>query len=110
MIQQHDKDGIAFGSKLLKEKYFNLDEFYLNLNCGSYGTVPKEVNKLQQEYHLKQEAHPDNWFRKLLFEHMKYSRHFVANFIKAPVDTVVLVENASTAVNSLLRSYPFKVS
>ena len=104
-----DIDGVLFGTKQLKEKYFQLGESYLNLNCGSYGTVTKLVNALQQEYHLKQESHPDNWFRTLLFENMQKCRHFIADFIHAPLDNIVLVENASTAVNSILRSYAFKV-
>jgi hypothetical protein len=107
-IEFVDLDGTPYGHQL-KAKYFYLGEDYLNLNAGSYGTVPRPVKEAQDKFFLMQERHPDKWFRKTMFDYIAQSRGAVARFINAPVEDIVLVENASSAVNSLLRSYDFKV-
>ena len=99
----HAEDGTCFG-KDLREKYFLLAEGFYNLNHGSFGTVPRPVSLRQHEYFLEQEAYPDTWFRKSYYDYIDKSRELVAGLIHARVDDVVLVENASNAVNSILRS------
>jgi selenocysteine lyase/cysteine desulfurase len=56
----------------------------------------------------QQEAHPDRWFRQTFYDLIDLSRLRLAELIKVPVSSLVLVENASSAVNSLLRTYPFR--
>lgn len=60
------------------------------------------------ELFLEQEAYPDTWFRQKMYEKMNASRAKIAQFIRANVSDVVLVENASSAVNSILRSMQFQ--
>ena len=43
--------------------HFYLEEGYVNLNHGSFGTVPKPVMEHQIKLLAKQEAKPDAWFR-----------------------------------------------
>ena len=47
------KDGTCYGHDL-KRKHFLLDEGFINLNHGSFGTVPKVVGERQHELFLEQ--------------------------------------------------------
>ena len=96
-------DGTCFG-RALKNKYFLLAHNFTNLNHGSFGTVPRQVAERQHALFLEQEAYPDTWFRKSYFDYVNESRNLVASLIQAQVKDVVLVENASSAVNAVLRS------
>ncbi len=92
----------------LKE-HFLLYKDLINLNHGSFGTVPKTVLESHIKFLTEQESCPENWFRVTYFKYINESRALIADLIKSPLENVVLVENASYAVNSVLRSYPFEV-
>lgn len=62
----------------------------------------------QHDFFLQQESRPDTWFRETYFTLIEKSREILANLIKADINDVVLVENASSAVNAILRSLGFK--
>eukprot|EP01035_Chromulina_nebulosa_P028091 gene28091-37023_t len=102
-----DLDGTCYGHEL-KKKYFYLNESFCNLNHGSFGTVPKPVFSAQSQYFLQQESFPDTWFRQTYYEYINTARESIAQLINANQDDVVLVENASSAVNSILRSLGLK--
>lgn len=104
----HARDGTCYGSKDLKEKFFYLAQNFTNVNHGSFGAVAKPVHRKQAELFLEQEAYPDTWFRKRMYDLIYESRTMIAKFIHADVSDVVLVENASSAVNSILRSMQFQ--
>src|SRR5690349_10623500 len=89
--------------------HFLLQSDLVNLNHGSFGTVPRLVMDKHYQYLLEQESCPEMWFRETYFGYINKSRLSIANLIKAIVDDVVLIENASSAVNSVLSSFPFKV-
>lgn len=103
----HARDGTCYGRNL-RDKYFYLAHNFTNLNHGSFGAVAKPVHEKQMEYFLEQEAYPDTWFRKNMNDKIDASRAMIAQYIKAHVSDVVLVENASSAVNSILRSMHFQ--
>ena len=88
----------------LKSTHFLLAEEYINLNHGSFGTVPKAIFNKQIEYFRLQESRPDEWFRHTYYKLIDESRLAIANLINAQCEDVVLVENASTAVNAIFRS------
>ena len=92
--------------KQLKSLFYLGD--YTNLNHGSFGAVPKEIVAKQFEYTLEQEKHPDIWFRHGYYEHINLSRNTLADLINADKDDIVLVENASAAINCVLRSNTLK--
>ena len=102
-------EGTCYGHDL-KDKYFLLANGFINLNHGSFGTVPRPVATRQQEYYLEVESYPDTWFRQSYYEYIDKSRQVVADLIQTCVENLVLVENASSAVNSILRSMGLKVS
>ncbi|XP_055872885.1 uncharacterized protein LOC106079294 isoform X1 [Biomphalaria glabrata] len=98
---------VKFG-KEIKEKEFLLDPDICFLNHGSYGTVPRRIADLQVKYNLEREKHPDFWFRLNCKQYVDQSRQTVADFIGADVENVMLVCNSTTALNTALKSFPFK--
>uniref|UniRef100_A0A7S1YTA7 Aminotransferase class V domain-containing protein n=1 Tax=Trieres chinensis TaxID=1514140 RepID=A0A7S1YTA7_TRICV len=101
------EDGTRYGRDL-KARMFYLSPTYVNLNHGSYGTVPRPVKAVQDDLFLLQESRPDAWFRKEYYRRLDDARGRIASYVGASEDDVVLVENASSAVNSVLRSMPFE--
>ncbi|KAH9502398.1 hypothetical protein Btru_075578 [Bulinus truncatus] len=109
MAHEMDIEGLRdlkFG-KTIKEKEFLLNPDVTFLNHGSYGAVPKRVMDMLIKYHFEREQHPDFWFRFNCKQYVDQSRQSVANFIKAEVDNVLLVSNVTTAINNVIRLFPF---
>lgn len=98
---------MIFGRELQKQFYLRADK--INFNHGSFGTVPVEVMNAHYKALLEQESSPEIWFRKTFFQYIDESRQLLAKLVKVPVEELVLVENASYAVNSILKTFPFKV-
>lgn len=71
---------------------------------GSFGSIPRVVQQRQRAYQDAAEATPDTCIRfewpKLLDE----SREAVAKILNVPTSTVVMVANATMAVNIILRN------
>ncbi|KAH9502210.1 putative L-cysteine desulfhydrase, chloroplastic [Bulinus truncatus] len=97
---------LQFG-KEIREKEFLLDPEIAFINHGSYGTVPKRILDIQTKYNFEREKHPDFWFRFNCKKYVDQSRQAVADFINADVENVLLVSNATTAINTVVRSFPF---
>ena len=97
-------DESPYGHNTKSKFYQNKD--FTNFNHGSFGAVAREVKAAQDKYFEEAEEYPDQWFRVRMFEHVKKARQRVGDLINSRVEDVVLVENASTAVNSVLRSLP----
>ena len=81
---------------------------YTPLNHGSYGTYPKPVRKCLHECQALSEARPDNFQRFDLPLMLDRSRVAMASFLNVPVDEVVFVPNATTAINTVLQNLRFK--
>ncbi|KAI4725744.1 PLP-dependent transferase [Aureobasidium sp. EXF-10728] len=89
-------------------KHFVFQEGYINLNHGSYGTHPIEVRLAHREYQERAEARPDTFVRYEFRTHLlNESRQAIADYIYAPLDTCVLVPNASTGIDTVLRNLVF---
>lgn len=95
-------------AQILREKEFFLDNSAVLVNNGSYGTVPRCIHAKQEELHLEMEQHPDKWFRETVRQKMPEAALCVAKFFNAPEECVGFVTNATTGVNAVLSSYPFK--
>ncbi|GMI40777.1 hypothetical protein TeGR_g7438 [Tetraparma gracilis] len=83
---------------------FMLDPGYLNLNHGSFGSTPRPVISAQQSYVEQCEARPDIWYRKEYKTLLAEAREATAKLVGADPDNLVLLENASAAVNGIFRS------
>ena len=77
------------------------------LNHGSFGTYPKSVQKRLHQNQARSEARPD-YFQRYEFPVMlDSSRAAMASFLHLPVDEVVFVPNATTAINTVLENLRF---
>ena len=104
---QDSFDTHSFGGSMMRE-HFQLN--YTNFNHGSFGACPKSVLKYQSSLRLQQEQQPDVWMRQRYRQLLNETRAKVASYIgllPSQEDGLVLVESASTAVNSIMRSYPW---
>ncbi len=108
MSQICEKTNVEYGHKLLNA-HFSLRKDKVNLNHGSFGTVPKLVMEKHFEILQEQESFPEMWFREGIYQVISRSRETIAKLVNANVEEIVLVENASYAVNSIFRSFPFQV-
>jgi len=92
----------------MRDKHFLFAPTYTPLNHGSFGTYPKSVQKRFHEVQALSEARPDTFVRYQYPAMLDESRAAMAEFLGVPVDEVVFVPNATTAINVVLRSLKFE--
>ncbi|KAL1615411.1 hypothetical protein SLS54_009065 [Diplodia seriata] len=95
-----------FGRKLRKD--FLFDDDYININHGSFGTYPKSVQDELRRWQSRAEARPDQFIRYEYPVELRKSRALMASYLRAPVETLVFVPNATTGVNTVLRNLVFE--
>lgn len=93
----------SFGAEI-RSALFLLDEKASFTNHGSFGTVPRPLLDAQTSLLRRVDQHPDSWFRRDLKKLYFQGCDAAAKFIGASNEEVVLVDNATTAVNTVLRS------
>ena len=86
---------------------FALDPDVTFLNHGSFGACPRAVLAAQQALRERLEREPVHFFNRLYEPLLDAARDTLARFVGARPDDVVSVTNATTAVNAVLRSFPF---
>lgn len=85
-----------------------LDPDIVHLNHGSFGAVPSEVVRAQEELRALADLSPVSWFPRVA-ERVAQAREEVAPFVGASGDDLVFVPNASaaaTVVYNALRLRP----
>ncbi|OKL61718.1 hypothetical protein UA08_02442 [Talaromyces atroroseus] len=95
-----------FGARLLSSFPFTAGN--ININHGSFGAYPFAVREALNNYQRRIDAQPDGFLRYELPELIDKSRSAVAQLINADVDNVVLVPNATTGVNTVLRNLVYE--
>lgn len=99
---------VPFGAQF-REKYFTgFHKDIHNLNHGAYGATTPDLLEKKFEHSRKVLEFPDEFYRYHLYEANDNCRKVVADLVNCDDHNLVLVPNATTAVNSVLRSYPFK--
>lgn len=81
---------------------------YLPLNHGSYGTYPRSVHAAKMHWQEVAEQRPDWFMRKKYMGELNKCRRLAARAINASVSDCVFVMNATTGINEILRSLPWK--
>jgi hypothetical protein len=82
---------------------------YTNFNHGSFGACPQPVLDYQSMLRRQQEQQPDPFIRTVYKQLWNDTRVRIANSWRVPYREVVLIESASTAMNSILRSIEWEV-
>ena len=93
----------SFG-KEIRDTWFFLDKEVAFTNHGSFGTLPRPVREAHAAMLDEVERNPDSWFRWKFTPLYLQACRAVANFVGAPSGEVVLVDNATSAVNTVMRS------
>ncbi|KAL0954146.1 hypothetical protein HGRIS_005283 [Hohenbuehelia grisea] len=89
-------------------EFFGLDRQYVNLNNGSYGSLPLPVLAQCNALTLEIERNPDVFHRRNYQNPLKRVREQVADIIGAHADECVIVPNASHGINTVLRNFDWE--
>ncbi|MDZ8087453.1 MAG: aminotransferase class V-fold PLP-dependent enzyme [Nostoc sp. DedQUE12b] len=94
-------------SRLSIRDLWSLDSAVTFLNHGSFGACPKQVLEFQQRLRSQLEHEPLRFFGREWEPLLDNARSKLATFMGANVQDLVFVPNATTGVNSVLRSLRF---
>lgn len=94
------------GSPDIKARW-GLDPDVAFLNHGSFGAAPRVVLAEQRRLQEEMEREPVWFLARALGPRLEAVRARVATFLDADPDGLVLVPNATTGVNAVLRSLPW---
>ncbi|MDZ8227131.1 MULTISPECIES: aminotransferase class V-fold PLP-dependent enzyme [unclassified Nostoc] len=94
-------------SRLSVRGLWSLDSTVTFLNHGSFGACPKQVLEFQQRLQSQLEEEPLRFFGREWEPLLDDARSKLAAFVGADVQDLVFVPNATTGVNSVLRSLTF---
>ena len=101
----------AFGVRPVPSPYrrhWTLKSGTVFLNHGAFGACPRPVLAAQEKLRREMEAEPVQFLWRRFEEHLEPSRLELARFVGAKPRDVVFVTNATTGVNAVLRSLPFR--
>ncbi len=84
--------------------HWSLDPTVHYLNHGSFGACPTSVLAAQSRYRAELERQPVAFLDRGLGDRLDRAREALATFVGAPAGDLVVVPNATTGVNSVLRS------
>jgi len=74
------------------------------LNHGSFGACPRDLLAKQTEFRTRMERDPIAFLARDLGQHVAAARTALARFVGAQPEGIAFVSNATTGVNSVLRS------
>lgn len=75
---------------------------------GSFGSTPKVICEQMRRYQQEAEARPDSFLRYDAAEKINVSRAVVAKQLGVPTSTIVLIPNATTGINLILRNLKYE--
>lgn len=88
-------------------KHWNLDPECVFLNHGSFGATPVKIREEQQKWNDLLEDEPVRFYEDLAMGFMEDARNALAEMLHCNADDLALVENATSGVNTVLRSLKF---
>ena len=88
--------------------HWGLDPESVFLNHGSFGATPLAILHEQRRWQDWMELEPVRFFEELLHPALVESREALATMLSCDSDDLALIENATSGVNTILRSFDFK--
>ncbi len=89
-------------------RFWSLDPTVTFLNHGSFGACPLPVLAAQQRLRAQLEGEPLRFFMREFEQLLDEARSQLATFVGVEPDDLVFVPNATTGVNTVLRSLQFE--
>jgi isopenicillin-N epimerase len=89
-------------------RFWSLDSTIAFLNHGSFGACPLPVLEAQQRFRERMERQPLQFFDREIEELLDTARGELAAFVGANPEDLAFVPNATTGVNTILRSLRFE--
>ena len=89
-------------------KHWSLEPSRLFLNHGSFGACPNFVIEEQRKWQDLMEREPVQFFEELMPDLLLKSREALGTFINCSPDDLAFVSNATSGVNTILRSLHFE--
>ncbi|XP_041348753.1 L-cysteine desulfhydrase-like [Gigantopelta aegis] len=97
---------IQFGREF-KDRYFLLEDTCTFLNHGAFGAVLRPALEDAQKWQVYTEKQPLRFYDRELLPHLVYVTRRLANFVDCDPCDIVLVSNATTGINAVLKSLKF---
>ena len=88
--------------------FWPLDPTVTFLNHGSFGSTPRPVLACQRAWQDRMERQPVQFLWRELEPLVDGARAALADFVGAQADDLVFIGNATTGVNTFLRSFPLR--
>ena len=85
---------------------WNLRSDTVYLNHGSFGPSPRSVIQARSEWQARMESQPMDFFVRLFPPALMAARENLARFVGTRAENLVLVENATQAMNVVANSFP----
>jgi selenocysteine lyase/cysteine desulfurase len=98
---------ITFG-RPMRQAHWLFEPFNTNLNHGSFGAFPRPVRDALRHYQDLMEANPDAFLRYDLPRLVDISRAAIASYVHVPLNELVIIPNATTGVNTVLRNLKYE--
>ncbi|GJE88634.1 PLP-dependent transferase [Phanerochaete sordida] len=95
-----------FGRAL--RKFWGFEETYVNVNHGSYGSLPLPVLAQCNRLSLLAEANPDRFHRSTYMPMLADARKQIAELVGAEHDEIVIVPNTTHGLNTILRNIEWR--
>lgn len=89
------------------KSFWAIDPTITFLNHGSFGACPRKVLERQQQLRTQLEQEPVRFFALELEALLDEARQTLASFVGASPEELAFVPNATTGVNTVLRSFSF---
>lgn len=94
-------------AKSAPSRLWGLEEDRVFLNHGSFGATPTAIREEQRKWQDLMENEPVRFFEDLMPGILQTTREKLASFLSCDADDLALVENATSGVNTVLRSLQF---
>ncbi|MDE3066334.1 MAG: aminotransferase class V-fold PLP-dependent enzyme [Verrucomicrobiota bacterium] len=101
-------DEISLNRPAADPRHWVLDPGVVFLNHGAFGACPRRVLECQSGWRARMERQPLQFLVRELEPDLDAARAALAQFAGAEADDLVFVPNATTGVNTVLRSLEFK--